>query len=446
MKIGIDARMFSDSFTGIGRYNFELTKRFFLPHEILQIRNFAEGEIISRGKPPQSPLQKGTQEIEWVIFMNEPEFSKFTFPPHVRKVLVNAPHYSFAEQVKFLRLLHREKCDLVHFTHFNLPIFYRGAFVVTIHDTTISFFPGKKMNSWWQRLAYRIVIRHAVHAAKRVITVSQNTSQDVQKLFGVPASKISVVPNGIGSEFRPDSDAEKQAVKKKFSLGEKFLLYTGNWREHKNLVGLLKAFAKIIHSGTAMAPSRLQGANMDSHLQKNVPENSNSPESEEKKNSSVTPKTFSELRGETRLQLVITGRPDPHYPEVQETISKLGLHDSVKLLGLVDFSDLVRLYGAASVYTFPSLYEGFGLPPLEAMSCGTPVAASRVSAIPEVCGEGALYFDPRDIDDMAKKILQLLTDDSLRQNLIANGKKQIQQFSWDTAAAETLKILRSVVH
>ncbi len=397
MKIGIDARMFSDSFTGIGRYNFELTKRFFLPHEILQIRNFAEGEIISRGKPPQSPLQKGTQEIEWVIFMNEPEFSKFTFPPHVRKVLVNAPHYSFAEQVKFLRLLHREKCDLVHFTHFNLPIFYRGAFVVTIHDTTISFFPGKKMNSWWQRLAYRIVIRHAVHAAKRVITVSQNTSQDVQKLFGVPASKISVVPNGIGSEFRPDSDAEKQAVKKKFSLGEKFLLYTGNWREHKNLVGLLQAFRKILDT----QPS---------------------------------------------LQLVITGRPDPHYPEVQETISKLGLHDSVKLLGLVDFSDLVRLYGAASVYTFPSLYEGFGLPPLEAMSCGTPVAASRVSAIPEVCGEGALYFDPRDIDDMAKKILQLLTDDSLRQNLIANGKKQIQQFSWDTAAAETLKILRSVVH
>ena len=369
-KIGIDARMFSDSFTGIGRYNFELTKRFF-SHD----------------------------DIEWVIFMNEPEYSKYNFPSHVKKVLVNAPHYSFAEQVKFLGILNKEKCDLVHFTHFNAPLLYRGKFVTTIHDTTISFYPGKKMNSWWRKLAYNFVIRHAIGKAKKVITVSDNTKRDVENLFSTSSHKIQTVWNGIGEEFHKVSSVEQDAVKQKLGVRAPFLLYTGNWREHKNLPRLLHAFKNILEQSSTLK----------------------------------------------NLQLVITGKQDPYYPEVTQTIEQLELQNSVKLVGLVDQEDLIRLYNAASVYVFPSLYEGFGLPPLEAMQCGTPVIASRISAIPEVCGNAVQYFDPKDIDDMSTQISKVLLDEDLQRDLTGKGEKQIEKFSWDKAANETLKIYQSVL-
>ena len=375
-KIGIDARMFSDSFTGIGRYNFELTKRFFVK-----------------------------DDIEWVIFMNEPEYSKYNFPSHVKKVLVNAPHYSFSEQVKFLRILNKEKCDLVHFTHFNAPLLYRGKFITTIHDVLISFYPGKKMNSWWRKMAYNYVIKHAIGKAQKIITVSNNTKKDVERIFNTDSKKIQTIWNGTGKEFHVVSDIEKQVVQEKFKITGPFLLYTGNWREHKNLVRLLRAFKLILEK--AMKP--------------------NGPDS---------------LKD---LQLVITGKSDPYYPEVRETIDQLGLQNQVKLVGLVGQSDLVRLYGAAQVYVFPSLYEGFGLPPLESMQCETPVVASLISAIPEVCGDAVQYFNPKDIEDMSTQILKLLLHDDVKADLIEKGKKQIKKFSWDEAANETLKIYQSVL-
>lgn len=369
LRIGIDARMFSDAFTGIGRYNFELTKRFFA-------------------------LRK---DIEWVLFLNEPEFSNFSFPENVKKVCVNAAHYSFAEQTKFLSLLKKEKCDLVWFTHFNRPLFYFKPCVVTIHDTTLSFYPGKKMGQWWRKLAYKVVITMAVRISRKVITVSRNTRDDVVRLFGISSQKITPIWNGLSPDFHQCTEEEHEAVRQKFNLPQQFLLYTGVWREHKNLVRLLKAFDLV---------------------RKSYPD----------------------------AQLVITGRRDPHYPEVLETVHLLGLDDSVRFVGLVDFSDLQKLYSAATEYVFPSLYEGFGLPPLEAMAAGTPVAVSRASAIPEVCGDAAEYFDPLNEQEMAEKIMVLLANDKRRNELIKNGFARVKEFSWDRAAEETLKILLEAVH
>jgi glycosyltransferase involved in cell wall biosynthesis len=254
-------------------------------------------------------------------------------------------------------------------------------------------------------MAYDKVIHHAIGKAKKIITVSDNTKKDVIKLFRTPEEKIQTVWNGIGEEFHRVSGIEKKVVQEKFNISSPFLLYTGNWREHKNIVRLLESF-KII-------------------LDKAKPENG--PVS---------------LRG---LQLVITGKPDPHYPEVMETIEKLELRDSVRLVGLVSQEDLIRLYGSAKLYVFPSLYEGFGLPPLEAMQCGTPVAASRISSIPEVCGDAVEYFDPTDTGDMSSQILKLLLDEDLREDLIGKGEQQIEKFSWDQAANETLKIYKGVI-
>lgn len=365
MKIGIDARIYSDSFTGIGRYTFELVKR----------------------------LIKNHPEHEWVLFMNPPEYEKYSFPKNVKKVQTNARHYSVAEQTSFLRALNKEKCDLVHFPHFNLPLLYRRPYVVTIHDTTISYFPGKKKNKWWHKTAYNLIIRHAIFGSKAIISVSENTKKDIIKLYRSNPHKITTIHNGLGKDFKPASKKNQDEIRKKYNLPENFLLYTGVWREHKNLVRMITAFSILVRK-------------------KIVP----------------------------NLELVIAGKEDPFYPEVKETIQSLGLEKSVKLVGFVPTADLSPLYSAANAYVFPSLYEGFGFPPLEAMSTKTPVAASKTSSIPEVCGNAALYFDPYQVSDMSQKIEQLLTDKKLQQKLIHHGLKQIQNYDWEKCYKATWEV------
>lgn len=368
MRIGIDCRMYSTAFTGIGRYTQELTNHLFS----LDSKN------------------------EYVLFFNHPQFDKFE-PPHdrVRKILVNSPHYSIQEQTTFLFHLYREKLDLMHFTHFNAPLLYARPSIVTIHDLTLSFFPGKKMTSFLHRLGYNLILGKTVKRAKKVITVSENTKKDLQRFFHVPSDKIEVIYCGVDQKFRPIEDQKfLQSVQQKYHIDKTFLLYTGVWRNHKNLPNLLRA--------------------------------------------------FSLLRKRYKFQgyLVITGREDPFYAsEIKNLISELELKQHVILTGLVDEQDLIALYNATEAYVFPSLYEGFGLPSLEAMRCGTPVVASNISSIPEICGEGnALFFDPYDPKDMAEKMNLIITDKILRQQLIENGFTRAQQFSWRKMAQEILKL------
>ena len=377
MKIGIDCRMYSSRFTGIGRYVYELTENLF----------------------------RTDQKNEYVLFFNEPEFSHFTVPgPRVKKVLVDAPHYSLAEQTKFLRALNKEKLDLMHFTHFNAPIFYRRPSVVTIHDLTLSFYPGKKMSSPLYRFGYHVTIKSAVRKAKKIIAVSFNTKKDLQKLFHSPDEKISVIYEGVHEKFQPVKDQvdqkKLQNVKEKYKLDKPYLLYTGVWRSHKNLPNLLHAF----------------------HILKN------------------------EYGFDGNL--VITGRKDPVYaPELEEKTLSLKLEDDVIFTGLVEEKDLVPLYNGALAYVFPSLYEGFGLPPLEAMQCGVPVIASDISSIPEICGKGnAVFFDPRSPEDMAEKIFEVTSQKSLREKLIANGLQRVKQFSWTKMTLETLRVYAQALH
>lgn len=370
-RIGIDARMYSAAFTGIGRYVYELTQRLF---------KLSENDL-----------------IEWTLFMNEPEFSAF-MPPNVRvkKVLVNAKHYSWAEQVRFLRILNRANLDLMHFTHFNAPLFYRRPSVVTIHDLTLSFFPGKKMRSPLHRFAYHLVLNSVVRHARGIITVSQNTRKDLVRLIKVPEEKISVIYEAAGKEFQVLEDKKIiENTLKHLGVDHPFMLYTGVWRDHKNLVRLLQAFAKLCEKPT-----------------------------------------FDGL-------LVITGREDPFYPEVKQAIRELHLEKRVILTGLVSEQNLVVLYNAARFYVLPSLYEGFGLSPLEAMACGTPVAASNTSCIPEVCGEkNALFFDPYKVEDMAEVLASLWEDSGVRDTLRERGFQRIRDFSWDQMAQETFEFYK----
>ena len=370
MKIGIDCRFFSTKFTGIGRYThelvnylIELNKRLTHPHKI-------------------------------VLFFNNPEYREFETPENFKKVLVNSPHYSLAEQTHFLKHLNKENCDLVHFPHFNVPIFYRKPYIVTIHDLTLSLFPGQKMNKWHHRLGYQMVIKNAAKKSQQIIAVSQNTKEDIINHFNVPDTKISVIHNGVSPEFTLLTDTKPiERTLKKYGIGKIFLLYTGVWRSHKNLPNLIEAFSLLRNK-----------RNLD-------------------------------------LQLVITGKEDPHYPEVKKAIKHFALEDHVVTPGLVNSKELIHLYNGAFIYVFPSFYEGFGLPPLESMMCGTPVAASDRSSIPEVCGaENVMLFDPYTPNDIADKIEFLHNNSAKQAELIDKGMQHAMKFTWEKTHSQTAKL------
>jgi len=372
MKIGIDARMYSSGFTGIGRYVAELI------HQLARI----------------------DENDEFIVFLNSPEFEDFV-PPSLKfkKVRVGAEHYSFAEQIRFLRILRRERCDLVHFTHFNSPIFYRRPFITTIHDLTLSKYPGKKMNNFLHRAAYDLVLRNSVRKSRKAIAVSENTKKDLIEILKTPPSKVEVIHNGVGREFVPSFPTElsRRKLNQKFGITKSYFLYTGVWREHKNILGMLDALAL------------LREQNWDG-------------------------------------ELVMTGRPNPVYaPEIFAKIRELNIGKIVFQTDLVSDSDLLQLYQNARVFVFPSFYEGFGLPPLEAMACGVPVAASNSSSIPEICDSAAEFFDPKNVPEMAEKMRRVWQDEALRKDLITMGARRILDFSWQKMAEKTLETYREAV-
>ncbi len=371
VRIGIDCRMYSSKFTGIGRYVYELTHN----------------------------LAKIDEKHHYVLFFNEPEYSSFVLPnERFSKVCVNARHYSFAEQVVFLYKLWRAKLDLMHFTHFNAPIFYLKRSIVTIHDLTLSFFPGNKMRSPIYRAAYRLALGSSVRNATSIIAVSNNTARDLEKIERVQPEKVRVIYEAVNEEFkRNENEEEIMETIRKIGISRPYILYTGVWRSHKNLVGLIRAFQLL----------------------------------KEKYHEEV--------------QLVITGKDDPLYPEVCRAADESGHKKDIFFTGMVDERDLTNLYSGAHVYCLPSLYEGFGLSPLEAMKCGVPVAVSKTSCLPEICGDSALYFDPYDPTDIAEKLHTLCVNSDVRDTLIKNGLAHIKTFSWEKMAKETLEVYSSVL-
>lgn len=319
--------------------------------------------------------------------------------PNFKKVRVDARHYSWKEQLAFPVALYREKLDLMHFTHFNAPLAYFGKTAVTIHDLTLSFYPGRKMTGSFHRFAYQTVIRTVANRAARVFAVSAHTRKDIVEILDVDETKIRVVHNGIDaarfSAVAPQAEIDR--VRTKLGLKNRYLLYTGVFREHKNLVRLVEAFGKI-----------------------------------------------AEKFGDA--DLVIAGKEDPGYLDVRDAIVRLGLTGRVRLPGFVDEADLAPLYQGSVAYVFPSLYEGFGLPVLEAMAAGVPVVCSKSSSLPEVAGPGnALFFDPLRSDDLADKLGVILSDEKTRADLIEKGKARVKDFSWEKMGEAVLGEYREIL-
>ncbi len=310
-----------------------------------------------------------------------------------KTIFVGSPYYSWAEQTKFIWELARLKLDLTHFPSFNVPLFYPGKFVVTIHDVIHHHFPGKKKSRFFHRLAYRLAIYSAARRARRVIAVSQATKNEIAKTLGVSPAKIQVIYEGINKKFYEPAPAERlAAVKQKYAIRKPYLLFVGVWRQYKNLPRLAQAF------------DILKG------------------------------------RYQQDFQLVLAGKIDPFYPEIKEAVLSRSSASDIKALGFVPDEDLGALYQGATALVLPSLMEGFGLIGAEAQAVGVPVVASDIPVLREILGEGARYFNPLQPEEMAKQIHSVLTDQGVRERLIKTGQANVAKYNWQTTAQETLKI------
>lgn len=381
MNIGIDARFFGPKAKGLGRYTQELI----------------------------SSLGRQDKKNKYFIFLRKEDFEKVSFEaPNFKKVLADYSPYSLKEQIVFPFKISRQKIDLMHFTHFNAPFFFRGRFVVTVHDLILKKFPTKRpgfFNLIKYKLkdrAYNICLKAAVNRSQKIIAVSNYTKQDIINSLGVEEEKISVIYEGSVFPALPSKKEGIENVLKKYGITPPFVLYVGNAYPHKNLPFLLDAFEYFL--------------GQDKHL---------------------------------NLQLVLVGKRDDFYRQIEKKFhqtcyafqnKKKRFCTSVMFTGFVPDRHLAVLYQKASFYIFPSLYEGFGFPGLEAMFFDLPVLSSDQSCLPEVFGQAALYFNPRSREDFAMKAKALLQDQFLRQKLISFGRRQIQKFNWHQTAKETLKV------
>lgn len=261
--------------------------------------------------------------------------------------------------------------------------------VITVHDLLPIIYPEE-----YPRIRHymRFLLPKVIKNSLRVVCISENTKRDLIKYYGIEDDdKIAVVHPGVNPRrFEID-----EKIGKDLTRGKKYVLYVGALRRYKNVLRLIKAMERIKSFNTVL--------------------------------------------------LIVGDNRGGYYKELIDYVKTRRLETLVNFLGYVDDKTLANLYYGARAFIFPSLYEGFGLPPLEAMLCGCPVVASRTSSIPEACGDAALYFDPEDVEDMAEKIRLVLSDHNLRSLLIKRGKERVKEFTWERTAEKTLNLLYSMI-
>jgi glycosyltransferase involved in cell wall biosynthesis len=318
------------------------------------------------------------------------------------------------EQVGLPRACRQAQVVLVHYPYFAAPLRQPCRVVVTIHDLITLLLPEYRRS-----LAVRLYNRLIVWAARRaeaIIADSQHTKADIVRHLGIPAGRVHVVYLAADERFHPLDDAEALgAVRQRYGLGERFVFYIGGLNRHKNVGALLAAFAAI--------RDRLPGVQL---AIAGVPH-------------STDPVVFPDL-GQAARNL---GLPVADLTGLQRPVRSLTDQPTVRFLGFVPEEDKALLYNAAALFVFPSRYEGFGLPPLEAMACGTPVIAARTASLPEVVGDGGLLIAPDDVAGLAQAILAVLSDQNRQAELRARGLVQAARFSWTQTAQEMLAVYRA---
>jgi glycosyltransferase involved in cell wall biosynthesis len=335
-------------------------------------------------------LTKIPSDHKITVLVNRGSEQVRSFGVETRQPQVSAPIYSIREQIVLPLLIGNECPDVVHFPNFNVPLVDHTPVVLTLCDIIYYINPAA-CPSWIGHQYARFMIRAAARKARRIITLSEHSKRDLILHLGCPQEKIAVVHPAIDSEiFRPQDSASVEAVKRKFGIARPYLFYTGNHEPRKNL-------------------ERLVGA-------------------------------FCSLSNRKKFQLVLGGRIDPRRQAFYDSLADLIASGDVILSGEIPEPDLPVLYAGAELFVFPSEYEGFGLPPLEAMATGVPVVCSDATSLPEVVGDAAALFDPGSTQEMAAAIARVLNSNLLAEELREKGLERVRRFSWGTGARQIMDL------
>ncbi|NJE77285.1 glycosyltransferase family 1 protein [Thermococcus sp. ES12] len=384
MRVGIVAGNIDNRVTGIDNYSYNLIKNLFplmATQDIEIIVIHPEDKILQE---IMDSMKYNGKSFQYVV-----KIPKLPFDPQkrlskfVRKLFIIPTHS------KKLRL------DLVHDVYLGLFFFYpqKTKKIITIYDLVPIKFPQTHRGD--TILAHKYALMRSLRYADKIISISYSTKKDAVKYFKISEEKIRVIHLGVDEDYKLLPENEIKKIKQKYNLNYPFILYVGTLEPRKNIPTLLKALYKLKKQG--------------------LPH-----------------------------KLVITGKKGWKYKNIFELISKLNLQRDVIFTGYVPREDLPALYNAADLFVYPSLYEGFGLPPLEAMACGTPVITSNTSSLPEVVGNAGIMVDPYDVNGLAKAIYEVLTNDRLREELRKRGLERAKMFSWKKTAEETLKVYEEV--
>lgn len=368
MKAGIEAFSLQKSNTGIGNYTYQL------------LRSLSE---ISANEDFTSHIYINEAKSGCTDFCPIQNIKSFSLDGRFKEILYRT--------LLMGGYINRTDIDIYHGTAFYLPMGLRKRSVITVHD--LACYKYANTFESMKVLYARLCIPDSLKRADRIIAVSENTKRDLIDIFGVKEDRIKVIYEAADRNYEVCSPEKVEEVKTKYGIN-KYILCVGTLEPRKNLVSLLKAYARIINL---------------------LPE---------------------------ACRLVITGRKGWLYDEILKTAGDLG--DKVIFTGYVTNEELMLLYNGASVFVYPSLYEGFGLPVIEAMACGTPVITSNSSSLPEVVGAAGIMTDPLSIGELSDAILNVVSNDELRNKLSKKSLERAGLFSWDKAARQTLEVYREL--
>ncbi len=370
MRIGIDARFLGKENSGLGRYT----------------KNLLDF------------LQRQDKKNYYFVFLRQKNFLKTSFKnKNFKKVFAEFIHYSLKEQLIFPIVLYRLRLNLIHFLHFNVPLFYFGPYIVTIHDLTKHSFLGLKTTTrfpliyWLKQAAYYFIFWATIKKAQKIITPSEFVRNEIIKKYKIEKKKIKVINEAVDSTFFTLAKLDQKLAAKFFKKNKiktPHLVYTGNLYLHKNVEIILEA-----------------------------------------------------LKSFKNLYLIILCPRNIFSQRFSKIVKTHKLQNQVSIIFLPNDQEMKLVYQRTTALVQPSLSEGFGLTGLEAMATGLPVIAARASCLPEIYGNAAIYFDPKNKTDLVKKIKKILSfKKGERQKIVNKGLRQVKKYSWQKCALQTLKV------
>jgi len=326
-----------------------------------------------------------------------------TMPPNFHNVAAVAPEHSFRGYKEFRAALKGLHCDLVHIPNlFSVPRMLPCPYVMTVHDMLEHMSRARQHTGFlgaWNMQMTRQVLR----GAARIFAVSKFTCTEIEKLFEIPTCRIDVVYNAIDERFLRGhaSPADRELIEQRYQVNYPFLLYAGRVSPHKNVVRMIEAFSAL-----------------KTELEKD--------------------------QAYPELKLIIIGDDLSGNPDLRRTVVRSGVQNDVRFLGFIPIEVLRIFYDSAQIFVFPSLYEGFGLPPLEAMAHGTPVVTSNATSLPEVVGNAAVLVNPENVFEIMRALHRVLMDQALRDRMKDRGYKQVTKFSWENSVRRVLDVYQDV--